>query len=522
MRMKHLFTLIIFLSFTTPNIGQKITIDSSFGENGIRFLEDMQNVNFIIKDNKHRLLALQNNFNDSIYILNRYLENGEIDETFGLNGKVVVSSKSEYDRVSFIRIQCQQDDKLIILELDNPIDLGCQYIYEGPITLKRLLENGDIDSTYGDDGSFKIELDSNVISTANITVQNDSSTLVYIDFFSCYAFWPPPPPSFNSYLYKINPEGQIDSVFGDNGVLKLESLGFLNYCEVSTTISHDNKIILGSCYYDQDYSIINILMRLNKNGEVDTLFGNKGFALLGSGTYPFQMSVGPENSIYIYNYDGFQSCILKISQNGNIDTSFTDQGKICISPSTYVINPVIIDFDFYDENPVIIGSYYKDSYFKNHKLFIYFADNDRNLDESIKKGDVFILNDDSTSEFIKIWKIDKDFIKIYGEKYINNMNKPFFIRFKIDKTSNVAIEKNIENVNIIPNPTSNTFSLDLPEDFNYENAHMTVYDLYGRVVMQKTRDNILQNHDASVLTEGIYFICVQNSDLKTISRLVKI
>jgi uncharacterized delta-60 repeat protein len=520
--MKNLLSYIIFLAFITPGIGQKITIDSSFGENGVKFLEDIQNVNFIIKDNKHRLLALQNNFNDSIFILNRYLENGEIDETFGLSGKVVVSVKSEYDRASFIRIQCQQDDKILMLELENAIDLGCQYVYKGPITLKRLLENGDIDTTYGNSGFVKIELDSNLISTANITVQKDSSTLVYRDFFSCQGFWPPPPPSFNSYLYKIDTDGQIDSVFGDNGVVKLELLGFLNYCEVSTTISQDNKIILGSCYYDQDNNTINILTRLNQNGDIDTLFGENGIVLLENGFYPFQMSVGPANSIYTYDYDGFRSCILKISQNGNIDTSFTDQGKICISSSTYVINPVIIDFDFYDENQLIIGSFYKDSYLKNHKLFIYFADNDKNLDESIKNKDLFIWNDDGTSEFIKIWEIDKDFITIYGEKYINNMNKPFFIRFKIDKTSNVAIEKNIENVNIIPNPTTTSFSLDLPEDFNYENAVMKVYDLYGRVVMEKKGMEILRNHDMSAQPEGIYFINLQSSKGKAVSRLIKI
>ena len=154
-------------------------------------------------------------------------------------------------------------------------------------------------------------------------------------------------------------------------------------------------------------------------------------------------------------------------------------------------------------------------------MFIYFADNDKNLDESIKNKDLFIWNDDGTSEFIKIWKIDKDNIKIYGEKYINNGIKPFFIRFKIDKTSNMENEKNIENVNIIPNPTTTSFSLDLPEDFNYENAVMKVYDLYGRLVMEKKGMEILRNHDMSAQPEGIYFINLQSSKGKAVSRLIK-
>ena len=145
-------------------------------------------------------------------------------------------------------------------------------------------------------------------------------------------------------------------------------------------------------------------------------------------------------------------------------------------------------------------------------MFIYFADNDKNLDESIKNKDLFIWNDDGTSEFIKIWKIDKDNIKIYGEKYINNGIKPFFIRFKIDKTSNMENEKNIENVNIIPNPTTTSFSLDLPEDFNYENAVMKVYDLYGRVVTMKKGMYKEGSYDISGLKNGIYFIELRQNE----------
>ncbi|MBK7094002.1 MAG: T9SS type A sorting domain-containing protein [Saprospiraceae bacterium] len=77
------------------------------------------------------------------------------------------------------------------------------------------------------------------------------------------------------------------------------------------------------------------------------------------------------------------------------------------------------------------------------------------------------------------------------------------------------------DLSVFPNPTSDHFSLDLPEDFNYENAVMTVYDLYGRRVMQKKGIEIIRNHNMSGQPEGIYFINLQSSIGKAVSRLIK-
>ena len=71
---------------------------------------------------------------------------------------------------------------------------------------------------------------------------------------------------------------------------------------------------------------------------------------------------------------------------------------------------------------------------------------------------------------------------------------------------------NFYNLTAFPNPTSEHFTLDLPEDFNFENFVMTVYDLYGRVVMQKKGMDNAEAHDISGMENGIYFVELRQND----------
>lgn len=81
---------------------------------------------------------------------------------------------------------------------------------------------------------------------------------------------------------------------------------------------------------------------------------------------------------------------------------------------------------------------------------------------------------------------------------------------------------NFYNLTAFPNPTSDHFTLTLPEDFNFENAVMTVYDMYGRVVMVKKGMEIIKSHDIIDEPAGVYFINIKSNIDYTVSRIIKI
>jgi Secretion system C-terminal sorting domain len=77
---------------------------------------------------------------------------------------------------------------------------------------------------------------------------------------------------------------------------------------------------------------------------------------------------------------------------------------------------------------------------------------------------------------------------------------------RITGTSDVNDENISTQISIFPNPTSDQFTIETPSDVNPTDAVMTIYDLFGRVVMVRKGLEIQRTQDISSLTSGIYII----------------
>ena len=92
-----------------------------------------------------------------------------------------------------------------------------------------------------------------------------------------------------------------------------------------------------------------------------------------------------------------------------------------------------------------------------------------------------------------------------------DIHKEVFI-FQCSTSNTSEPEKEYGLISIFPNPTSDHFTLDLPEDFNADNAVMKVFDMYGRMVMEKKGMDNAEAHDISGMGNGIYFIELRQND----------
>lgn len=78
-------------------------------------------------------------------------------------------------------------------------------------------------------------------------------------------------------------------------------------------------------------------------------------------------------------------------------------------------------------------------------------------------------------------------------------------------TSGVS-DPSFEKLLIVPNPAGDYFTVDVIHNANFTNAVMTIYDLYGRVVMRKKGTDIDASQDVSGLGNGIYFIELRQNE----------
>jgi uncharacterized delta-60 repeat protein len=202
----------------------------------------------------------------------RLNQDGTLDQTFGVSGKVVLGSSVPYDW-SFVRTQT---DGKIILSSTTSSGNGWDLFNV------RLNKNGSIDTTYGDSGyasvlyqdtqharSLNIDKSNNSYIAGSTQLANSDPTRI------AYPFNENTPRDF--FITKINSRGQLDSAFGDNGKVTVD-LGGQDTCQAST-IQSDGKIILAGMTWIDDVNHL-ALTRLNKNGTVDTSFGNSGKVLV--------------------------------------------------------------------------------------------------------------------------------------------------------------------------------------------------------------------------------------------------
>ena len=92
-----------------------------------------------------------------------------------------------------------------------------------------------------------------------------------------------------------------------------------------------------------------------------------------------------------------------------------------------------------------------------------------------------------------------------------NANGEDFIR-----VTNLSVDECQMNLKLYPNPTSGQLSIEA-----VDMTLVSVYDLVGQCVMQKSAENGQLNLDMGQLQNGIYFVKVNTANGSVVQRVVK-
>lgn len=293
--------------------------DSSFGDKGVvvtNFQQIVQNTEYkntdniknlnidkVLFDNQNRIIVLISLENKKILrkLLLRYLSNGEMDQSFGNNG-ILLTTKI-FDLITI-------DNKKRLLAMNCEFEKSIFY-------LTRYSENGNIDTTFGKQGSISFEITKNNVYEHYLDylfVDNEGKIFVVSYIFG-------EGKGSGNYICRFLEDGSIDSTWGQNGVVYLDIPQ--EYTEYDIFYLLDEKLIvtnkkevflIGSC--ENEYNSI-LIVKYNQNGEIDKSFGENGFVV---------------THLSYYNENVLKKDYKFLSL---LDAKIDDQGKILVSFELY-------------------------------------------------------------------------------------------------------------------------------------------------------------------------------------------
>ncbi|MDC7994927.1 T9SS type A sorting domain-containing protein [Altibacter sp. HG106] len=287
-------------------------LDSSFGSDGI-FLGDgiidyERFFDFEFIDNND-FLVLGPTSTYTTFSLTKFFEDGTVDLSFGTGGS------------TYIEVPEGTIKKMMVVENGKILLVGTSYINDALyIEMRRFLEDGAVDVTYGDNG-YKRTL-----------VAANEDELVNIEFFEghFYLFMKMASPT-NSFarIAKVDLEGNLDMSFGVSGAIvqyfvpgPLRILGHVT--EDGILLARTSNL----CLSGQQRTLHRFLF----DGTVDQGFGNKGsIPIEGVHFFPNKIMVQP-NGRYLLSgntsecFETHFYTVKRYFSNGAIDTSFANDG----------------------------------------------------------------------------------------------------------------------------------------------------------------------------------------------------
>ncbi len=233
-------------------------LDASFGVNGIvktNYGEDNLGGTVLLSDGKILAGGSTSFGGNNFILLVRYMWDGSSDTSFGTNGTITHFINNESLKVFGIKVQ--SDGKIIV-----PYRTEENFVKKFQIA--RFLPNGVLDTGFGDVGIIELESSSEVFHSS-ISLQDDDKILVSLK------------KQPGTSIRRLLATGEIDVSFGNNGTMEIDSDIFT---ALKILVQPNNAIIVFGITFNFEPDF-NRTYRLNPDGSLDFTFGTNGYTALG-------------------------------------------------------------------------------------------------------------------------------------------------------------------------------------------------------------------------------------------------
>ena len=251
---------------------------------------------------------------------------GDLDPTFGIGGKVVTDFTNSTDWLS--RVAVQPDGKIVTAGVSFP---GNKY------ALARYNPDGTLDVTFGIGGKVTTVLPGNVQGGADgLLLLPDGKIMISgsIDLPSSY--------DTSFALLRYNSDGSLDTTFGNGGVVTT-NVGPDDDQAYRLALQSDGKIVAagrrGIHFNPTEQRKGHVgLARYNPDGSLDTSFGNGGKVDTDFGqgleSYALAVIIQPDGRIVIAGESSYEFLVARYNSNGTLDTTFSGDGFALVNFSS--------------------------------------------------------------------------------------------------------------------------------------------------------------------------------------------
>lgn len=268
------------LDFAVVRLDATGSVDGSFGTGGsvttaIGAGNDGANALQVLSDGRLRAAgysATAGSNGQDIAVVG-YKANGELDNTFGNGGKLLVNLGGD-DTANALRVQ--SDGRLLLAGASENLLTGLQ-----SFAVVRINSNGSLDNTFSQDGRVATSFGAGTSSAAFASLRQSSGRIVVVGC-SQEGLATDTDVALARYLS----DGTLDTSFG-NGGLRVTDVNGGNDCGYDIIEQFDGKLLVVGTAANGGNGDDFLLVRYTANGNLDTGFGDGGkltTAVSGGGT----------------------------------------------------------------------------------------------------------------------------------------------------------------------------------------------------------------------------------------------
>lgn len=269
---------------------------------------------------------------------------GQPDDSFGQMGEVAIPVPGDFGYSGGTLIL--PDGKMIVAWQSTNIS-------ETTLRLTRLLPNGSIDATFGNQGTATPDLDMGEAGTFHEMAVTADHKIIGVGIFDDNIVQKP-------FVARFTETGELDASFGINGVTLIDEAG-QNGEFNSVYILPSGKILAGGSLYDSVNSgLFDILLvQMNPDGQLDPSFGDGGIVksdfvaglegILG-------IAVQADGKIVTVGglvENSYDMMVARYNPDGTYDSSFGNNGFLQIGTS--IVTEIAFDVALVNDKILFCG-----------------------------------------------------------------------------------------------------------------------------------------------------------------------